>query len=832
MHQKAHLLFLLFVSLINSKIAVAQNQPNILIIIADDMGVDVTNGYQNSDNLAVTPNLDALRQNGLTFQNAWATPQCTPTRAAMLTGKYANKTGVFSPRNNLSTDHTSIFQALSENISDAYANAVIGKWHVGQNNNLDHPAELGVQYFDGFLASNVDDYFDWTKTTNGVNSTENTYATTYLTNSALDWINQQEKPWLLWLAQGAPHSPQHTPPDDLFHTKPADSREQQYTAMIEAMDTEIGRLLNSMPEEELENTIIFFLGDNGTPSAFLQNAPRGRGKRSLYQGGLHVPLIVSGKAVTRNGEEDALVNTLDIYATVLELAGIDLEGGIHNSFSFKDLLSNESAVSSKFNFTEGFTGDSLGWAIRDNRYKLITYEDGRQQFYDLTNDPFETDDLINKLNQEQLAIKQLLEEEAQVRIDDWSCQDGILNGEEVSIDDCGTPAECTHDNSLSTTNIGCCETPEIISIYEETIEGGVRKIRTNNFPNHDYCFNQNSPNGIPAPVNYEFEVDAFPTLAANPTAVVRDNGRPARYLGVAINGVLMAPAPAQPFIFENTETGEYNWDWVFEPTTNQGQGRDLVALDCSSAHTGRQGYHYHGNMFGLAEALEEGISASMNAPEEVIQVGWASDGFPILYRFGPDENGELNLLQPSYKVREGDRTGDGISAPCGPYNGKYTRDFEYDPSIGDLDECNGIERSITLNTAKGTETFDYFYVVTDGFPQIGRCLMGTPSATFDNSNRGTPVSTDHIKTRAEYNLLLSFHEASEELLLFFTAQTEGTHFLEIFDVQGKLMSSYVFNAAYPEQEIYEHLHLYNHPAGMYFVKLSSKFGFQTKQFVR
>ncbi|MEM6700063.1 MAG: sulfatase-like hydrolase/transferase, partial [Bacteroidota bacterium] len=405
---------LLFILLANIKITTAQNQPNILIIIADDMGVDVLNGYQDSENLPATPNLDALRQNGLTFLNVWATPQCTPTRAAMLTGKYANKTGVFSPRNNLRTDHTSIFQALSESTSNAYANAVIGKWHVGQNENLDHPAELGVQYFDGFLASNVEDYFNWTKTTNGINSTETTYTTTYLTNSALDWINQQEKPWLLWLAQGAPHSPQHAPPDSLFSTKPANNRQQQYIAMIEAMDAEIGSLLASMPEEELENTIIFFLGDNGTPNAFLQNAPSGRGKRSLYQGGIHVPLMVSGKGVTRNGAlEEALVNTLDIYATVLELAGVDLEGGIHNSFSFKDLLTDESAPSSPFNFTEGFTGDTLGWAIRDVRYKLISYEDDRQQFYDLINDPFETNNLINKLSQEQMTIKEELEEEAE-----------------------------------------------------------------------------------------------------------------------------------------------------------------------------------------------------------------------------------------------------------------------------------------------------------------------------------------------------------------------------------------------------------------------------------
>jgi hypothetical protein len=202
---------------------------------------------------------------------------------------------------------------------------------------------------------------------------------------------------------------------------------------------------------------------------------------------------------------------------------------------------------------------------------------------------------------------------------------------------------------------------------------------------------------------------------------------------VALNGVIFAPAPASPFIFEDTETGEFNWDWVFEPTNNQGSGPNLVGLDCSSAHASAAGYHYHGNMFQyIEEVIGAGLSTTNTAPDSAIHIGWAADGFPILYRFGPDASGNLKLLKPGFKVKEGDRPGDGVTAPCGEYNGKYTLDYEFDSSAGDLDECNGIDREIRIYTVEGYKTFNYFYVITDDFPQIGRCASGTPDPSFDN----------------------------------------------------------------------------------------------------
>jgi len=423
-----------------------------------------------------------------------------------------------------------------------------------------------------------------------------------------------------------------------------------------------------------------------------------------------------------------LSQVTDLYATILELTGHQLAGGIHNSLSLKPALSCEDQINRKYNYTDFEDGRELAWAIRNKQYKLIQYEDGFEEFFDLSNDLLESENLIDQLSMTQEQIKQELAQEAQAIRDGWSCKDGIQNGEESTIDDCNDI--CTNDNTLSTQNIGCCATPEHPSIYYESIENDKRLIYTNDFPDHNYCFN---PNLVPEPTHYLFSIDKNPRLTGETTLMVRPNGRPARYFGVAKNGVIMAPAPAQPFIFENPNTGQFNWDWVFEPTNNQGEGRGLVSLDCASAHTGPQGYHYHGDMYEYVENLSSGITTIDSPTEEIIHIGWAADGFPILYKFGPDENGLLKELLPSYQLRAGLRPGDGIQEPCGAYNGKYTRDYENLCGKVDLDEFNGIQREVTIRTANGLETFDYFYIISATFPQIPRCLMGNVSTDFDNS---------------------------------------------------------------------------------------------------
>jgi len=288
--------------------------------------------------------------------------------------------------------------------------------------------------------------------------------------------------------------------------------------------------------------------------------------------------------------------------------------------------------------------------------------------------------------------------------------------------------ECDEVDVLSFENIGCCDTPSVPSVYYEYEENNQRHIYSNGFPNHDYCYN---PNNIPVQSYHYFRVEKSPVLTNEITPIIRENGKPARHTGVALNGVFFSPAPGTPFIYVNDTTGEYNWDWVFEPTNNQGDGMGQVKLDCATAHTNPMGYHYHGEMFEHLETEQPGIT-SLNSISEPYQVGWASDGHPMLYKFGPNADGNFVELLPSYQLKSGERPGDGISAPCGPYTGKYTVDYEFVEGLGDLDECNGIASQITLETALGTETFEYFYVVTSDFPQIGRCLKGNVSPDFEN----------------------------------------------------------------------------------------------------
>ena len=710
-----------------------QQSPNILLIIADDMGIDSTPGFGINEDLPSTPTLDSLREKGLSFTNCWAAPQCSPTRAAIMSGKYGIKTGVMRPPLILDTSHTSLFTKIKEQSITDYSMGLIGKWHIGGSgtSNYSHPKDSGVPYYEGVFTSQVDDYYNWTKVNSEENEEQvNEYVTAHLTNNAISWIDDQTKPWFLWLAHVAPHAPFQTPPEGTYTTSPTNNR-TTYLSMVESMDYEINRLLESMDDDTLENTVIIFIGDNGTPGQANNFWPNGHAKSSIYEGGIRVPLIITGKSVERVNEVEAsLVQATDLHATILELAGVQLLGGTDNSLSLKPALSFENQVSKKINYTDYESSNTELWATRNETYKLIEDENGREEFYNIITDIKEETNLIGNLTTEQETIKTMLQQEAQTIRNDWSCNDGIKNGTETTIDDCNSPCETT--DVLSYDNIDCSYTPSNPSVYYEFIEQNDRVVYSNNYPNHNFNY---VADRIPNPYYRVYKFDLKPKLSGEVTSLTRANGRPVNFFGIALNGVYMMPAPATPFIFEDVNTGEYNWDWVFEPTTNIGDGRDFVALDCASAHVNpNSGYHYHGNMYEYVEELEQGISTLNTPPAEVLQVGWAADGFPVLYRFGPDKDGNIKEMFPSFQLKSGLRPGDGISAPCGSYSGKYTNDFGYVAGKGDLDECNGIQASITLTTAQGEETFDYYYVVTQGFPQISRCIKGNFNDSFISSS--------------------------------------------------------------------------------------------------
>ena len=161
----------------------------------------------------------------------------------MMSGKFGVKTGVVSVPGNLDLSNVSVFKELSDRTGNAYADAVIGKWHLSNPIDLNHPAEHGVDYYEGFLRGAVTDYYDWDKVTNGVASEETNYVTTDLTDVSINWVNDQNKPWFLWLAHAAGHSPFQAPPADLHSIATTNTNQQRYVASIEAMDAEISSLI-------------------------------------------------------------------------------------------------------------------------------------------------------------------------------------------------------------------------------------------------------------------------------------------------------------------------------------------------------------------------------------------------------------------------------------------------------------------------------------------------------------------------------------------------------------------------------------------------------------
>lgn len=386
--------------------------PNILLIIADDMGLDASPCYGIGSEKPDMPVLESLCEGGLVFENVWSNPVCSPTRATILTGRYSLRTGVGATvrrTGGVALTETSLQQFITERAPTAYSHAVIGKWHLADRTNggAENPNRMGVGHYSGFVRGQQGDYWNWRRTENGQARAVTGYSTTVFTDDAIAWIEQQRGPWFLWLAYTAPHVPLHLPPADLHHRGhlSGDSADiaarplPYYLAMLEALDHEMGRLLSSLPPHVRDNTAVIFIGDNGTPGRVVQPPyRRRRAKGTLYEGGIHVPMVVAGAGVTRRGErEAALINTTDLFATIASLAGVEVDR-IGDSESFARLLTDRGAPKRSFAYAEYFDSDPFArdhdWAIRDDRYKLIEYGRGERRLFDLMEDPFERRDLL------------------------------------------------------------------------------------------------------------------------------------------------------------------------------------------------------------------------------------------------------------------------------------------------------------------------------------------------------------------------------------------------------------------------------------------------------
>ena len=394
-----------------AQILVTSAGNNVLLIIADDYGTDSSPLYNTAAGAtASTPHIATLAASGVRFSNAYACPVCSPTRAAIITGRHGFRTGVghvaaAADGNSLSAAETTLPEVISQNGGLGIQAACFGKWHLTAGTpaaTAGAPNTIGGwSHYAGATGGALSDYFSWNKSTNGVLSNVTTYATTDLVNDATAWINARRsagQQWVAWIAFNAPHTPFHSPPASLhsYGANPATNL-LKYRAAVQAMDTEIGRLLLSV---DTATTDVIFVGDNGTPGQVIQPPyDAAHSKGTLYEGGTRVPLVISGPSVVSGGRTSgALVHVVDLFSTVLELAGVPLPTSVTlDSNSLKPVLADPSTDLRTRIYNEVFMQSDPaagGRTIRDDRYKLIRLNTGTEEFYDLLASPAETVNLL------------------------------------------------------------------------------------------------------------------------------------------------------------------------------------------------------------------------------------------------------------------------------------------------------------------------------------------------------------------------------------------------------------------------------------------------------
>ena len=342
-------------------------------------------------------------------------------------------------RQSLAADAYAFPLALKSDGGPSYELAAVGKWHLANDTNggLQHPFRLGFDHYSGSIRTGgLYSYYAWSKAVDGVLTDGKTgYGTTDIVDDAVTWLSgrDQATPWFLWVAFNAPHTPFHLPPVELLHTDLAQldpavdtgtNPHAYYKAMIEAMDTEIGRLLDALEPEQRANTYVIFMGDNGTPrQAVTAPFEPGRTKGTMYQGGVNVPFIVTGPGIEAGRETQALANSVDVFATVLDLAGVDIDstvppGVVLDSVSLAPIFHGDDTTTVRdFAYADAFGMEQGSYrnhrTIRNERFKLIIkVEIGSEEFYDLQADPYEHHDLLDanlsdeaRWNYEQLSSR-------------------------------------------------------------------------------------------------------------------------------------------------------------------------------------------------------------------------------------------------------------------------------------------------------------------------------------------------------------------------------------------------------------------------------------------
>ncbi len=392
----------------------ANTKPNIVVIVADDLGyADVLFNPQHPKEVT-TPNLDALAKQSVICRQGYVTGNvCSPTRTGLMTGRYQQRLGLYTA-GQAGSGVPMVEKLFPQFLKPAgYAAAQFGKWHLGPDLAWS-PALRGFDEVYGFLGRGAHDYFKLNDPNDPIyrGTTvvhDKGYLTDRLGEETVSFISRHKaQPFLVYLAFNAVHAPLEAPGDEVAKFNTGNKDRDTLLAMGKRLDDAIGKVVATLKSEGVwENTLIFFISDNGGPLAqSADNTPLHGGKHQDFEGGIRVPFLVCWPAKLKAGESQAVVSALDILPTALAAAGVatptekPLDG-----MNIVPILSGETPAPTRNLFWA--SGSEAGWwAVRSGDWKLVGQKD-KINLFDLSKDMSESTDLAKQMPEKLAELTKL-----------------------------------------------------------------------------------------------------------------------------------------------------------------------------------------------------------------------------------------------------------------------------------------------------------------------------------------------------------------------------------------------------------------------------------------
>lgn len=383
---------------------IASIKPNVLVIVADDLGyADVLFNPQHPKEVT-TPHLDSLAKQSVICRQGYVSGHvCSPTRAGLMTGRYQQRLGLYTggeAGSGLPMSETIFPQHLK---AAGYATGQFGKWHLGPDPAWS-PALRGFDEVFGFLGRGAHDYFKLDDLEDPIYRgttvvQEKGYLTDRLGEETCAFITKHKaQPFFAYLAFNAVHAPLQAPDDEIAKFNTGNKDRDTLLAMGKRLDDAIGKIVATLKSEGLwENTLIFFISDNGGPLAqSADNTPLRGGKHSDFEGGIRVPFLVCWPAQLKPGEHTSPVISLDILPTTLAAAGASAaDGKSFDGQNILPLLQGESTAQPR-NLFWCSGSDEGWWAVRSGDWKLVG-EKAKVSLFDLGKDVSEKNDLASQM---------------------------------------------------------------------------------------------------------------------------------------------------------------------------------------------------------------------------------------------------------------------------------------------------------------------------------------------------------------------------------------------------------------------------------------------------